>query len=134
MAEFTEIVKQAHRMCETYGPHDNDCTTLCPLGEAHRPDGMKLCEYIGFTDLESAKEIEKRVLAWAAEHPEPVYPSWYEYQQQTFPGHSRWICPMAFGVACSCKSVTSVQACTKCRNNPIPAEIAEKLGLRPKEV
>lgn len=68
-----------------------------------------------------------------AEHPAPVYPSWYEYQQQTFPGHSRWICPMAFGVTCQCKSVMSVQACTKCRNSPIPAEIAEKLGIMPKE-
>ena len=127
MAEFTEIVKQAHRMCETYGPHDNDCTTLCPLGKAHRPDGMKLCEYIGFTDSESAKEIEKRVLAWAAENPEL---SWKEAWKQLFPDAKNVPCPgNCFGIehyGCSGN-------CVDCIGSPIPAEIAEKLGIRPKE-
>lgn len=130
MAEFTEIVKQAHRMCETYGPHDNDCTTLCPLGKAHRPDGMKLCEYIGFTDLESAKEIEKRVLAWAAEHPEPVYPSWEKAWMQLFPKAAGIPCIRSyFGV----KYYGCHSNCAECNAKPTPAEIAEKLGIKPKE-
>lgn len=128
MAQFTEIVKQAHRMCETYGPHDNDCTTLCPLGRANNPAGMKLCEYIGLTDLESAKEIEKRVLKWAAEHPEPVYPSWNEAWKSLFPDARNVPCPGGcFGIYhCS-------ERCADCYENPIPAEIAEKLGIKPKE-
>lgn len=131
MARFTEIVKQAHRMCETYGPHDNDCTTLCPLGRANNPAGMKLCECIGFTDLESAKEIEKRVLAWAAEHPEPVYPSWNEAWKELFPQAKYIPCPeLYFGVE-GCDH--DDKFCVNCKSRPIPAEIAEKLGIRPKE-
>lgn len=126
MAEFTEIVKQAHRMCESY---DNECDTSCPLGRANEPAGMKLCECIGFTDPESAKEIEKRVLAWAAEHPEPVYPSWNEAWKELFPQAKYIPCPeLYFGVeGCDDKF------CVACKDRPIPAEIAEKLGIRPKE-
>ena len=133
MAEFTEIVKQAHRMCESY---DNECDTSCPLGRANEPAGMKLCECIGFTDPESAKEIEKRVLAWAAEHPEQVYPSWDEAWKNLFPGAKKAPCPRAFF---GCECMVDI-GCTECGSRPIPAEIAEKLGIlagklgiRPKE-
>lgn len=126
MAEFTEVMRQAkrmHDMCNRGGYSCADCPLDCPDGRC----------MLDFDDKFKPEEVECYIMDWAMEHPEPVYPSWYEYQQQTFPGHSRWICPMAFGVPCQCKSVTSVQACTKCRNNPIPAEIAEKLGIKPKE-
>lgn len=43
----------------------------------------------------------------------------------------QWICPMMFGVDCPSKSATSTQMCTTCRNHSIPAEIAEKLGIKP---
>lgn len=101
----------------------------CPAGRLRSENGVCLVRRIA--NVDNCEEQIEGLKAWAKEHPEPVYPSWYEYQQQTFPGHSRWICPMAFGVPCQCKSVTSVQACTKCRNSPIPADIAAKLGIRP---
>lgn len=127
MAEFTEIVKQAHRMCETYGPHDNDCTTLCPLGRANNPAGMKLCECIGFTDMESAKEIEKRVLKWAAENPEL---SWKEAWKQLFPDAKNTPCPgNCFGI----EHYECSGCCSDRLEKPIPAEIAEKLGVKLKE-
>ena len=40
---------------------------------------------------------------------------------------------MAFGVTCPNNGAGSVKECTECRNNHIPAEIAEKLGIKPKE-
>ena len=122
MAEYARIMRNVHRMCKLY----KSCNK-CPL--FIETDGCMAEPQ----DIFMPKETERRVLEWERTHPAPVYPSWYEYQQQTFPGHTRWICPMAFGVQCQCKSVTSVQACTKCRNSPIPAEIAEKLGIMPKE-
>lgn len=125
MAEFAEIMRQARRLCAAHGGICN--YSNCPL------DNGEACRLNIDLDGEDYNELERIIMDWAAEHPEPVYPSWYEYHQQTFPGHSRWICPMAFGVPCQCKSVTSVQACTKCRNSPIPAEIAKKLGIKPKE-
>lgn len=126
MAEFVEVMKQARRLCAAHGGMCN--YRNCPL------DNGETCRILPDHDGEDYNDLERIIMDWAAEHPEPVYPSWYEYQQQTFPGlKSRWICPLTVGVPCQCKSVTSVQACTKCRNSPIPAEIAEKLGIRPKE-
>ena len=59
-------------------------------------------------DVESiAQEVEK----WAAEHPEPVYPTWGTWLAEKFGYDLREI-----------------------MYNPIPADIAEKLGIKPKEV
>lgn len=59
--------------------------------------------------------IEKEVMAWAAEHPEPVYPTWVEWFREigVVPpeqkGFHIWL------------------------HDHIPADIAQKLGLQPKE-
>lgn len=76
-------------------------------------DGCLLCgtranlcgEYAKDT-AKSAAEIERLVMEWAAENPGPVYPTWVE-----------WFNSIG-GVDCG---------------EPIPAEIAEKLGIEPKE-
>ena len=59
---------------------------------------------------------------------ENVYPSWNEVGKQLFP-KAPWIpCPVGnFGVG------ECVETCAECRARPIPAEIAEKLGIKPKE-
>ena len=123
MAQFVEVMKQARRICLK---HPGDCHG-CPL---HDDDGLvcrfSLCEKYLYYDT-----AERIVLKWAEEHPE--YPSWYQYQETTFPGHTRWICPMAFGIECPSKSTTDAHTCKVCRNNPIPADIAKKLGIQPKE-
>lgn len=58
-------------------------------------------------------------MAWAAEHPEPVYPTWYEWLKDnglTFhDAESSWI------------------GFTERIHHPIPADIAQKLGLEQKE-
>ena len=124
MAEFVEIMKQARRLCEEQ--QNMDCCVRCPM------QGKGGCMVVADVENIDYVEAERKIMDWAAEHPEPVYPSWYQYQETSFPGHTRWICPMMFGVECPSKSVTTAQVCTVCRNNPIPAEIAEKLGIEPK--
>ena len=61
------------------------------------------CRKIAF---ERPAEFERRVMEWAEAHPEPEYPTWVE-----------WFNSMG-GVDCG---------------EPIPADIAEKLGIKPKE-
>ena len=119
MAEFVEIMKQARRLCEA-----TSCTE-CPIALENG-----VC-FINLNDKGDYAKTERLITAWAAAHPEPTYPSWFEFQEEAFPTHTRWICPMMFGVECPSKSATSVQMCTECRNNPIPVEIAEKLGIKP---
>lgn len=58
------------------------------------------------TDMEIAT-IEEFVIQWAEEHPEPVYPTWNE-----------WFETFDEGIDV---------------DEPIPTDIAQKLGQRPKE-
>lgn len=67
--------------------------------------------------------IEKNVMQWATEHPEPVYPRWGD-----------WLAEM--GIICwenNGDGVYSVMAPTMKICTPIPADIAQKLGVQPKE-
>lgn len=109
MAEFKEVMKQWQRFCKSH----NNC------GECEF-DGKGICGEAHLSDVPYS-DMELRIMAWAAEHPEPVYPSWMEY-------------------------IMDVQHdCVKAYNGgndtlwkwmwttPIPADIAEKLGVKPKE-
>ena len=125
MAQFVEVMRQAQRICLE---HPGDCDG-CPLRDE---DGL-FCRFSLGENYLYYDTAERIVLKWAKEHPEPVYPSWYQFQETTFPGHTRWICPMAFGIECPSKNTTDAHTCKVCRDNPIPAEIAEKLGIKPKE-
>ena len=123
MAKFTEVMRQARRMCETFC--DGNCSK-CPIGNAKALE----CGITPTSEMD-CKEAERRVMQWAAEHPEPVYPSWEEGWKQLFPNGIDVPCPSEYdakyGIDCfkfSCKS---------CKKRPIPAEIAGKLGIRPKE-
>ena len=91
-------------------------------------DGMECGASLGSPNL-PAEEIERRVAQWEA----AKYPSWAEFQIEMFPNHKRGICPMAFGVNCPNPGAAREKPCAECRSNPIPAEIAEKLGIKPKE-
>ena len=112
MAEFQEVCKQWRRMCQSmedaaakdYRP----CSDLCPVG--CNPVCGELCE----STQEDIKRFETVIMAWAAEHPEPVYPTWIEWFQSHI-----W------------KKGTDVSSMLL--YDPIPADIAEKLGLQPKE-
>jgi len=65
--------------------------------------------------FKDAKLVEKIVMAWAAEHPEPVYPTWEEWLSDKY----NLAYNDDFRLAMS--------------REYIPADIAEKLGIEPKE-
>ena len=118
-------MEQAKRMCKTFS--DGHCSE-CPIGNA---DVLE-CG-ITVTSEMDCEEVERRVMKWAAKHPEQVYPNWNEWYRKNFPDAYRdgkRMCPMIFGGGENCDSETD---CDICRNNRIPADIAEKLGIKPKE-
>lgn len=125
MAEFEYVMRQASRMCAM----QEMCSDKCPVyvhGNCWASVGSRNgCEidYAG---------AEARVLDWAKAHPEPVYPSWEEGWRQLFPDTTMAICPMMFGVRCVEPAATAA-VCRRCRDSSIPAEIAKKLGIKPKE-
>lgn len=71
MAEFSEVMKHARRMCESIScdncmlPRTSD--EMCTWEDAPSM----------FTD-EVIAEIEAKTLKWAAENPEVRYPTWLE--------------------------------------------------------
>ena len=102
MAEFQEVMKHINRICVA---HENCDENGCPLRV------MGCCGNIGSHCSEplQAERIEKTVMRWAAEHPEPVYPTWGEYLHTL---HNK--------------------PSSRELSQPIPADIAQKLGLEPK--
>lgn len=117
MAEFVEVMKQARRMCTA----QEDCES-CPIWDTAK----SFCR-IGAACYSDDGVTESVVMAWAAEHPESTYPSWEDGWKQEFPNAIAVPCPRFF------YDYTCEQAgdCKKCKLSPMPAEIAEKLGIKP---
>ena len=108
MAEFQEVMRQWGRYCKGYTENHNDDCSGCPF----EINGS--CNSYAKDNAQYAEQIEKHVMAWAAEHPEPVYPTWY-----------RWLIMMG--------AVGSVEDLFSDLQRHIPADIAQKLGIEPKE-
>lgn len=127
MAELVEVMQQARRMCDSYGICD-DCQIAgsCVL-HSLASDG-------NYTD-EILEKFEQTVMQWAAEHPEPKYPTWREWQQEHFRDGANMIRPCEFmsRADAHCFDYMDTYGCRDCANQPIPADIAEKLGVKPKE-
>ena len=121
MAEFKEVMRQAERMCKA---HD-ECE-CCPIKEEMDDLGEK-CPFCGALDVAA---VEQKIMDWAAENPEPRYPSWKEWQDTNFPNNDALMRPCIFESEeyFGCKLEIG---CEKCMNKPIPADIAEKLGVEP---
>ena len=100
MAEFVEVTKQFNRLCGS-----TSCPE-CPL-EGH-------CWWD--RACSAPDEFEKLVMDWAKEHPEPEYPTWYEWLKEQGILYTEDLAPI------SDKGF-----------EPIPADIVEKLGIKPKE-
>ena len=114
MAEFQEVMKQFNRMCE-YGkkhPVAGYCGAHCAFEVSCGFDKPNQALRVAMND---PKKFEFGVMKWAAEHPEPVYPTWEEYLRN-------------IGVIPTSQDI--IQTFLKI---PIPADIAQKLGLKPKE-
>ena len=122
MAEFKEVMKQARRMCETHTCGD------CPLRTMECE--CRMCFPPGeIGNQRELEAIQRIVMDWAAKHPELRYPTWDEWWKREFPAADNAIYPCTFSIrerfACS------GQGCETCRAQPIPADIAEKLGIKP---
>lgn len=122
MAEFAVVMRQAKRMCDaTVSARCHECTLWRPETES--------CSLYGDDDGVDYADMERRVMAWAAEHPAPRYPTWSEWQHSMFPDAGEKMEPCSF--ASADKFGCARLLCEECREQPIPADIAEKLGIMP---
>lgn len=69
MADFAQVMKGWRRMCEKHAKMCDKCP-LCNLECGAVPRNIKY-----HTD----GQIEAIIMAWAAENPEPIYPTWADY-------------------------------------------------------
>lgn len=116
MSDFVQTMKDWRRMCNTMDTlYGDKCCDVCSLGgcnAVYEQDGT-----------EDYAEIERKVMEWAKENPEPVYPSWVDWLSdqgvlvcdESYPNMRYWY-------AINKKKI----------EQPIPADIAQKLGLEPK--
>ena len=113
MAEYSEVIKQFKRMCWYYSRDKTQKS--CPMCTSYPNCNIGQCRKIAFEQPSCFKDV---VIAWVAEHPEPVYPTW-----------SSWL--INEGVIE--KGSTYTRAFYQLQTKPIPADIAQKLGIEPKE-
>lgn len=125
MAKFVEVMVQARRMCDKCG---ENCF-MCPLNNTG--DCILMLDNDNACDTDYAK-IEDIIMQWAAEHPEPVYPSWKEAWKRLFPDGWSVPCAACFGEKYRDPNCDNI-VCAKCWDKPIPAEVAKKLGIKLEE-
>lgn len=117
MAEFQEVTKLWRRMCISMDGNDTYKCERCPLGDEH------ICSFeISDIQDDEIHRVEEKVMSWAAEHPEPVYPTWAEWL------HDNGIILDARQHNENEHWLLGIEAM-----RPIPADIAQKLGIEPKE-
>ena len=116
MAEYVNVMEQKRRMCNSYAL----CSMGCPLND------IDFCnKNSGEKTNADFPEVEHRVMSWTAEHPEPVYPTWKEWlEEQRVVVHFDSV---------NAKGKKVKWELTNKSNCPIPADIAQKLGIEPKE-
>lgn len=112
MADFIQTMKDWRRMCKTIGAEN------CEGCKLHADGNDCVAVYEG--EMDYAK-VEKAVTDWAAENPNPVYPSWYGWLSSM--GIVPIVVPLEYAVM-----VADIGLLKK-----IPAETAQKLGIEPKE-
>ncbi len=129
MAEFKDVIRQQKRMCEA-----NDKCAKCPLGSMDH-DCRFAAMIDGDYDQAEAEVIERIVMDWAAKNPELRYPTWNEWHEANFPKSAGGPCPCNFMERSRVEQVHGVQCrntvCSECKRTLIPADIAEKLGIKP---
>ena len=122
MAGFVQVMKEWQRMCEAM-KHCDECPmsgTTCWYGG--RPDDSK-------SDFDY---YEQQIMKWVEENPEPIYQTWREYLQEQGVLDVEYISAASSTTSTSKSYVQTVKTLAPFYR-PIPADIAEKLGLQPKE-
>lgn len=121
MSEFTEVMRNWRRMCKAYTTDDESCCDGCPVVDFHEHGCGAIFEMEDSTDWQKYADT---IREWAAEHPEPVYPTWIEWLVDIGVIGEYAKLPLE---ASSTVVVSTTLA------EPIPADIAQKLGIEPKE-
>ena len=113
MADFVQTMKDWRRMCMAMEKlHPDDSCHGCRLEGYGCPAIYEEdSSHVDYAD------VERNVTAWAAEHKEPVYPTWGEY-----------LCNIGLIGDCT----ESEDVLLRLFNNVIPADIIQKLGIEPK--
>lgn len=125
--DFVQVMKDWRRMCNSV-PGKSEFKSLCSDKESGYVCPLKYnglcCKAIASQTDEDIISGENIIAAWAAEHPEPVYPTWAEWlvDSGVFPQMMSTIPSVAFNTIRDSLSVE------------IPADTAQKLGIEPKEV
>lgn len=118
MADFVQTMKNWRRMCKAFTTDDDSCCYGCPVLDLHEHGCEAIFEMEDSTDWE---RYEGQIREWAAEHPEPVYPTWWE-----------WLASIG-AVTRKVKPDVAATLIDTGVLDPIPADIAQKLGIEPKE-
>ena len=110
MAEWTDVIHAIRRICvERHG----QCAP-CVLSEYACPNNVRFDQ----TNEAEFRKLEDFVVKWMAANPEPVYPTWRDLFE-------------IMGANIRCDGTVQFQLLAA--DKPIPADIAQKLGLQPKE-
>lgn len=105
MSDFTQTMKDWRRMCDSFIDCNECLLKSCPSPRNNKWDTGK-----SFDDMK--KTIDK----WAEDHPEPVYETWLEFIKRFETGKLKSEQDFIYWMG----------------TTPIPADIAEKLGVQPK--
>lgn len=128
MAEFVEVMRQMRRMREqkNFSECELPCTDGCIIAYLENFEFDWL--------VNNAKNVEKSVMQWAAEHPEPklVYPTFAEWQRENFPDKTQTMFPCSFLPHFDDRCL-AVSCATCAEQTRIPEDVAKKLGIEPKE-
>lgn len=110
MAEFIDVIHTIQRICKK---NDGHCS-VCMLDEFACPNNVRFDK----TEEAAFRELEDAVVKWAEENPEQVYPTWGEYLEKVIPHGS---------------NETTLSFAIYAMQQSIPADIAQKLEIEPKE-
>ena len=125
MAEFQEVAREYNRMCASFIDNCEDCRI-----NPHEGNNIFACRN---NVIKHPEKYEGLIMQWAAEHPEPVYPTWAEWLNST------GLIKHDTGQFCVhmpnqyLYEVKEVDILNEVAYKPIPTDIARKLGLQPKE-
>ena len=114
------VMKDWRRMCKAYTTDDESCCDGCPVVDFREHGCGAIFEMEDSTDWQRYADA---IRAWAAEHPEPVYETWADYISRL----------VIHDICDGTISGTETTVLTYAMKTHIPADIAKKLGIEPKE-
>ena len=120
MTNFAQTMHDWQRMCKYFERHYSDaCCEHCPLESCGAVWEMD--------DTINWEEFEKKISTWAAEHKEPIYPTWREYlKEKDLITSKKVYFSDEYGAGFKLEDCLNKNA-----DRHIPAKIATALGLEP---